>query len=100
MILKVCEKTGAEEMALSALATLAVGMSQLEIGELGVASFGKEMKLLHPFNHPFTSESGTNLVRNFLPSMRNERAQLYGSKVLVGHWKIMVVTTRVCSSYS
>lgn len=59
------KKSGAGEMALAALATLANGMSQLEIGELGIASFGEDMKLLHPFNSPFTSESGANLVRNF-----------------------------------
>ena len=58
-------KSGAGEMALAAMATLAVGMSQLEIGELGVASFGEEMRLLHPFHQPFTSESGINVVQNF-----------------------------------
>merc|ERR1712070_596445 len=58
-------KSGAGEMALATLATMANGMSQLEIGELGVASFGEEMKLLHPFEAPFTSESGINLVSSF-----------------------------------
>ena len=58
-------KSGAGDMALQAMATLALGMSQLEIGELGVASFGQEMRLLHPFQTPFTSESGSKLVQNF-----------------------------------
>merc|ERR1719428_1914847 len=58
-------KSGAGEMALHAMATVAVGMNQLEIGELGVASFGDDMKLVHPFDMPFTSESGANVVRNF-----------------------------------
>jgi len=58
-------KSGTGEMALRAMATLALGMSQLEIGELGVASFGDDMRLLHPFNQPFTSESGIDVVRNF-----------------------------------
>ena len=58
-------KSGAGEMALNAMATVAVGMNQLEIGELGVASFGDDMKLVHPFHMPFTSESGVNVVRNF-----------------------------------
>jgi len=57
-------KSGAGEMALAALATLANGMSQLEIGELGVASFGEEMKLLHPFERPWTNESGSSVVQN------------------------------------
>lgn len=58
-------KSGAGNMALQAMATLALGMSQLEIGELGVASFGQDMRLLHPFHTPFTSESGSNMVQNF-----------------------------------
>jgi len=57
--------SGAGEMALAAMATLATGMSQLEVGELGIASFGDEMRLLHPFHLPFTSESGSNIVHNF-----------------------------------
>jgi len=59
------QKSQAGDMALRALATLANGMSQLEIGQLGVASFGEDMRLLHPFNLPFTSESGVNVVSNF-----------------------------------
>ena len=57
-------KSGAGKMALRAMSTLAVGMNQLEIGELGVASFGDDMKLLHPFHLPFTSEAGANMVMN------------------------------------
>jgi midasin (ATPase involved in ribosome maturation) len=69
-------KSGAGEMALAAMATLAVGMSQLEIGELGIASFGEEMRLLHPFHHPFTSESGVNVVQNFPFAERRTRTAL------------------------
>lgn len=70
------QKSGAGDMALAALATLATGMSQLEIGELGVASFGEEMRLLHPFHQPFTSESGANLVRNFTFDEKRTRTAL------------------------
>lgn len=59
------KKSGAGEMALRAMATLAIGMNQLEIGELGVASFGDDMKLLHPFHLPFTSETGADMVMSF-----------------------------------
>jgi len=57
-------KSGGGEMALTALAVLANGMSQLELGELGIASFGEEMRLLHPFMAPFTAESGTHIACN------------------------------------
>ena len=69
-------KGGTGEMALRAMATLALGMSQLEIGELGIASFGDDMRLLHPFNQPFTSESGIDVVRNFKFSQTRTRTAL------------------------
>ena len=69
-------KSGAGEMALRAMATLAVGMNQLEIGEVGVASFGNEMRLVHPFHLPFTSESGVNAVQHFEFDQKRTRTAL------------------------
>jgi midasin len=70
------QKSQAGDMGLRALSTLANGMSQLEIGQLGVASFGEEMKLIHQFNLPFTSESGVNVVSNFTFSQKRTRTAL------------------------
>jgi midasin len=70
------KKSGAGEMALRAMATVAVGMNQLEVGELGVASFGDDMKLVHPFHMPFTSESGADVVRNFKFDQQRTRISL------------------------
>ena len=70
------KKSGAGEMALHAMATVAVGMNQLEVGELGVASFGEDMKLVHPFHMPFTSESGVSVVRNFKFDQQRTRIAL------------------------
>ena len=69
-------KSGAGDMALLTLATMANGMSQLEIGELGIASFGEEMRLLHPFGQPFTSENGANLVSSFKFDEKRTRTAL------------------------
>jgi midasin len=69
-------KSGAGEMALKAMATLAVGMSQLEVGEVGVASFGNEMNLVHPFHMPFTSESGPHIVGSFQFDQQRTRTAL------------------------
>ena len=66
----------AGDMALRALATLANGMSQLEIGQLGVASFGEDMKLIHPFNLPFTSESGVTVASSFSFNAKRTRTAL------------------------
>jgi midasin len=59
------KSSGAGLMALRAISMLINGMTQLEVGQLGIASFGEEMKILHPFECPFTSESGASLVGNF-----------------------------------
>ena len=58
-------KNGAGHVALRALAALSIGMSQLEIGEMGIAKFGDEMQIIHPFHTPFTSESGAKLMAHF-----------------------------------
>jgi midasin len=69
-------RSGAGDMALAAMATLAVGMSQLEIGELGIASFGDEMRLLHPFHLPFTSEAGPGIAHSFAFDEKRTRTAL------------------------
>jgi hypothetical protein len=69
-------KSGAGEMALRAMATLAVGMSQLEVGQIGLASFGDEMRVLHPFDQPFTAERGPDLVRQFSFAQSRTRTAL------------------------
>jgi midasin (ATPase involved in ribosome maturation) len=77
------KKSGAGEMALHALATLAMGMNQLEIGELGIASFGEDMKLLHPFHLPFGSESGSDMVMNFKFDQKRTRTSLCVESAIV-----------------
>lgn len=54
-------------MALEALITICKAMSQLEIGEMAVASFGEKgnVRLLHDFDQPFSTESGLNMVSQF-----------------------------------
>jgi len=70
------QKENAGNMALTALATLANGMSQLEIGELSIASFGEEIRIIHPFSKPFTFDSGVNCVRNFTFVQKRTRTAL------------------------
>jgi len=55
----------AEDMALTALATLVTGMTTLEIGEVAVASFGKSLCILNDFGQPFTEESGPKVTSSF-----------------------------------
>ncbi|WOL06186.1 midasin isoform X3 [Canna indica] len=50
--------------AIEALVTVCRAMSQLEIGQFAVASFGKKgnVKLLHDFDQPFTGEAGVKII--------------------------------------
>merc|ERR1712129_599395 len=41
-----------------------------------IASFGEEMRVLHPFNKPFTFESGVDLIRNFKFDQKRTRTAL------------------------
>lgn len=54
-------------IALEALITICRAMSQLEIGQMAVASFGEKgnVRLLHDFDQPFSSEAGLNMVSQF-----------------------------------
>ena len=54
-------------MALEALITICKAMSQLEIGEMAVTSFGEKgnVRLLHDFDQPFSTEDGLNMVSRF-----------------------------------
>lgn len=53
-------ESGCGDFAIRALATVCRAMSQLEMGSLAVASFGKQgkIKMLHDFGQSFTTESG------------------------------------------
>ncbi|CAN8238565.1 unnamed protein product [Cochlearia groenlandica] len=55
---------GCGDFAIRALATVCRAMSQLEMGSLAVASFGKKgsLKMLHDFGQSFTTESGIKMI--------------------------------------
>ncbi|XP_020530997.1 LOW QUALITY PROTEIN: midasin [Amborella trichopoda] len=60
-------ESGCGHFALKALITVCRAMSQLDVGQMAVASFGGEgnARLIHNFDRPFTSESGTQMISNF-----------------------------------
>ncbi|EOA33535.1 hypothetical protein CARUB_v10019643mg [Capsella rubella] len=100
-------ESGCGDFAIRALATVCRAMSQLEMGSLAVASFGRQgnIKMLHDFCQSFTTESGikmissltfkqenliedepvVNLLRNMnemLENLASTRRQSYGSNPL------------------
>ncbi|KAF8388344.1 hypothetical protein HHK36_027010 [Tetracentron sinense] len=61
------------DVAIEALVTVCRAMSQLEVGKLAVASFGKKgnIRLLHDFDQPFTGESGIKIISSLTFKQEN-----------------------------
>ncbi|KAI9314233.1 hypothetical protein BX666DRAFT_1863084, partial [Dichotomocladium elegans] len=53
------------QLAYETLALISKALSQLEVGDISITSFGERVRLLHPFDQPFTSESGANVLQQF-----------------------------------
>nr|XP_043616414.1 midasin-like [Erigeron canadensis] len=60
-------------VAIEALVTVCRAMSQLEVGNLAVASFGEKgnIQLLHDFDQPFTGESGIKMLSSLTFKQEN-----------------------------
>lgn len=53
------------QLAYEALSLISKALSQLEVGDISITSFGERVRLLHPFDQPFTAESGANVIQQF-----------------------------------
>ncbi|KAK6501632.1 hypothetical protein TWF481_012334 [Arthrobotrys musiformis] len=49
------------ELTFESIALVARALSHLEVGQISMVSFGESTKLVHPFEQPFTSQSGANV---------------------------------------
>ncbi|KAG5541973.1 hypothetical protein RHGRI_021715 [Rhododendron griersonianum] len=63
------------DVAVEALVTVCHAMSQLEVGNLAVASFGKKgnIRLLHEFDKPFTGEAGVKMISSLTFKQQNTK---------------------------
>jgi midasin len=53
------------ELALETVALVARALSSLEVGQISVLSFGEFTHVVHPFDKPFTSDSGVEAFSRF-----------------------------------
>lgn len=51
----------AGDLARKSVALVAKALTQLEVGQVGVLSFGSTTKILHPMNYPFTDSAGARI---------------------------------------
>lgn len=52
-------------LAFETVALVAKALSQLEVGQISIVSFGETTRLIHPFDQPFTSEAGVKVFECF-----------------------------------
>ncbi|CAO3702357.1 unnamed protein product [Rhizopus stolonifer] len=53
------------QLAYETLALISKALTQLEVGDISISSFGERVRLLHPFGQPFTAESGASVLQQF-----------------------------------
>nr|XP_009757416.1 PREDICTED: midasin [Nicotiana sylvestris] len=70
-------ESGCGHLAIEALVTVCRAMSQLEIGQLSVASFGKKgnIRILHDFDQSFTGEAGIKMISSLSFKQENTIAE-------------------------
>ncbi|XP_049392138.1 midasin isoform X1 [Solanum stenotomum] len=70
-------ESGCGSLAIEALVTVCRAMSQLEIGQLSVASFGKKgnIRVLHDFDQSFTGEAGIKMISSLTFKQENTIAE-------------------------
>ena len=54
-----------KKLAFESVAVVANALNLLQVGQLGVCSFGDEVEMIHNFQEPFSSHSGANILHNF-----------------------------------
>ncbi|CAG8717701.1 6620_t:CDS:2, partial [Gigaspora rosea] len=62
---KSMSETHSIQLAYETLALISKALSQLEVGDISIVSFGERVQLLHPFDQPFSSEAGAQVLHQF-----------------------------------
>ncbi len=53
------------QMAFEALTIISKALSQLEVGDICITSFGEDVRLVHPFESVFSDEAGAQVLEAF-----------------------------------
>ncbi|KAF2836680.1 P-loop containing nucleoside triphosphate hydrolase protein [Patellaria atrata CBS 101060] len=66
---------------------IAKSLSMLEAGEICVVGFGEDVKVAHPFDHPFTNEAGVEVFKQFgearMRSSGNDGVQAQEERIMI-----------------
>lgn len=53
---------GGGGLACEAMALICKALARLEVGDVGVVSFGDSLRILHPLDRPFTDDAGVTAL--------------------------------------
>ncbi|KAI9030532.1 hypothetical protein DFJ74DRAFT_473623 [Hyaloraphidium curvatum] len=53
------------ELTYQSVAVISKALSNIEAGQLAIARFGEDVRLLHDFDSPFNTDSGASVIRRF-----------------------------------
>ncbi|CBZ26594.1 conserved hypothetical protein [Leishmania mexicana MHOM/GT/2001/U1103] len=70
-----CNNAGV--LSCRAVALIAKALQQLEVGEFGVACFGKETHVVHPLEEPFLADSGPRLFSEITFEQKSTNMKLF-----------------------
>ncbi|KAJ3092441.1 AAA ATPase midasin [Quaeritorhiza haematococci] len=104
------------QLAYESLALITKALTQLEVGDVGVVSFGENVQLLHPFEKPFTEEAGANVIGRFSFAQNRTHVQsmmeatvniLEHARATIGHgtqsadlWQLqIVISDGICENH-
>ncbi|KAJ1843472.1 hypothetical protein LPJ70_003371, partial [Coemansia sp. RSA 2708] len=99
------------ELAYETLALVTTALTQLEVGQLALVSFGEHVSLLHPFDAPFDAEAGARaLARLAFADDRTDVVQLLDASLRLFEaasasaadlWRLqLVISDGVCQDHA
>ena len=79
---KSMRESGSIKLAFNSLALLAMALSRIDVGELGVLRFGEQVEEAHSLGTPFVGSSGDKLIEKFTFSQsKTDIAQLLQTSI-------------------
>ncbi|KAI9206668.1 uncharacterized protein BJ171DRAFT_496553 [Polychytrium aggregatum] len=87
-------ETRSVQMAYESLALISKALTQLEVGDLGIVSFGESVRLVHPFERPFSDDAGAEVLRRFTFSQgrTNVRTMMDTAIEVLDHARLVTAT--------
>lgn len=100
-------ESGSGQLAFEALVLVSKSLSMLEVGEICVVGFGDDVKVVHEFEKPFSSEAGISILQRLgfkqtrtnvrklisesITLFREAKAKAPSSSSPTEHWQLLLI---------